>query len=395
METPTPICESDTISQENPLLEINLQYENNNFKFIFKELNNFKINIQAKIVDNQEALFSKYESEVNFELLKKKNKYFSKFNNSNDLKNNFIHLCKSNNIKINEYNDKKIIININLIEKSENLLDITLKKVEITQNEKIELLLKDLTIKDKKIKDLNLQIKELKQFYDNKIISLEKCVKELFDYLINPKNKMDNKSLRNSVSLNSNSSKILNSSLSQKINDDILFGSSIFTNQNEIDFIFKAISPKKKISLKLLFSSKTNGENIDDLKASYLDKNDLLFLIKTNKDKIFGGYAHESFKDKEFEKKDKKAFLFSINKLKIYRSQNYCTIWKNAKNINSINFGGGVDLKICHNFLSGENYTNQNSKIYFAYDDEEFALNGEKFYTISILEIFKVIKYFI
>ena len=352
----------------------------------------FKINIQAKPLDNEESLFSKYESEINFEIIKKKNKYFSKYDKFNDFKNDFIDLCKSRNIKINDYNDKEIIISINLIEKSENILNIPLKKVKISQDEKIGLLLKDSNIKSKKIEDLNLQIKEIKEYYDYKITTLEKTIKELFIYINKIENKKNNIDLRHSLTANSNSSKILNSSLSQNIPDNNLFGSIIFTNKNEIDFLFKEISPKKKISLKLLFTSKINGENVDDLKKAYLDKNDILFLIKTNKDKIFGGYAHESFKENEFEKKDKKAFLFSINKLKVNRSQNYCSIWKNKNNINSINFGGGVDLKICHNYLSGENYTNQTSKIYFAYDDEEFALNGEKFYTISIFEIFKVIK---
>lgn len=253
---------------------------------------------------------------------------------------------------------------------SDNLINIVLKKVEFSQKDKIDFLLKDINNKNIKINALNLQMKEMKENYDNKIILLEKSIHDLMIRISN---------------LEKNQEKMI-------INPKFLYDSNIFINQNEIDFIFKAISQDKKISLKLLFSSKINGENVEDLKSAYSEKNDILFLIKSKKEKRFGGYAHESFKLSEFEKDDQKAFLFSLDKGKIYKSKNYCSIWKNSQNINSINFGGGVDLKIYHKFISEKNQTRPNSNLYYEYGDEneEYALNGEKYFDISILEVFKV-----
>ena len=170
------------------------------------------------------------------------------------------------------------------------------------------------------------------------------------------------------------------------------FGSKIILNENEFNFIAKEISPKNNISLQLLFSSDINKENVEDLKSAYIGKKDLLFLIKTTKDKRFGGYAHESFELKEFDKIDKNAFLFNINQLEIYRaSGNDTSIWKDSVTINSINFGGGTDLKINHKFLSEKNYTKPNGDLYYNYNKKEYALNGELYFEISILELFKVI----
>lgn len=256
---------------------------------------------------------------------------------------------------------------------SDNLMNITLKKAKIGQNEKINILLKDSKIKDKKIEELN-----------NKIMSLEKIIQNLIVRIENLEKNKENNS-QNQIYLGKNN----------KIkNETNLYGSKIFNYEEEISFLFNGISQNNnnKITLKLLFSSEIDGENEEKLKTIYTKKNDLLFLIKTKENKRFGGYAHESFELSEFHKKDSRAFLFNIDNLQIYRSKNTkCSIFKNEYTMNSINFGGGVDLKIYHKFFSEQNYTNPNGNLHYDYNNKEFALNGNKNYDISILEIFKVI----
>ena len=180
--------------------------------------------------------------------------------------------------------------------------------------------------------------------------------------------------------------------ISYEIKTD-LYGSKIFIDKKEISFLFNGISKNNnKIGLKLLFSSEVDGENEEKLKATYVKKNDLLFLIKTKENKRFGGYAHESFELSEFHKKDSRAFLFNIDNLKLYKSQNRdSSIFKNARTINSINFGRGVDLKIYHKFFSNQNYTSPDGNRYYDYNNEKYALNGKIYYDISILEIFQVL----
>ena len=130
------------------------------------------------------------------------------------------------------------------------------------------------------------------------------------------------------------------------------------------------------------------------MKAAYIGVKDILVVVKTKKNRRFGGYAHESFEDNLFEKRDSRAFLFNLDKMKIYKSKGTShTIWN--FNLDSIDFGYGTDLRIYHNFLSNENYTNQyhsndSSDYDFDYDEEIFALNGEKYFEILYLEIYKI-----
>lgn len=154
--------------------------------------------------------------------------------------------------------------------------------------------------------------------------------------------------------------------------------------------LFKAISTQEdNISLKLLYNSKIEGENAEKLKQAYLGKNDIIVLVKTKKDKRFGGYAHEVFFSRSFEHSDNKAFLFNLDKMKIYKSNGGPnSIWNYEGN--SIDFGGGTDLRVFHEFFHKQNYTDQISTLDYNYD-EEFALNGEKFFEVKYLEIYQVI----
>ena len=87
-------------------------------------------------------------------------------------------------------------------------------------------------------------------------------------------------------------------------------------------------------------------------------------------------------------KTDSKAFLFSLDKLKIYKSngEEY-SIWNNENN--SIDFGAGTDLRIYHNFLHKKNNTYQSSD--YNYNGEEYSLNEENSFKVQYLELYKVI----
>ena len=75
--------------------------------------------------------------------------------------------------------------------------------------------------------------------------------------------------------------------------------------------------------------------------------------------------------------------------MKIYKSNGGPnSIWNYEGN--SIDFGGGTDLRVFHEFFHKQNYTDQISTLDYNYD-EEFALNGEKFFEVKYLEIYQVI----
>ena len=140
----------------------------------------------------------------------------------------------------------------------------------------------------------------------------------------------------------------------------------------------------------MIFNYKIDGINEEKILNAYTEKNGIIIIVKTNEKKRFGGYAYESFEKKYFEKSDKCAFLFNLDKQKVYKSNgNNRTIWRSKYTEDSINFGGGVDLKIFHNYLNNEGKIYQD--IDFDYSNENMVLNGKESFTVSFLEIYQVI----
>ena len=265
MDAATPIYKS--YLKELKILELNLLYKGEFLDFSLFEINNSIIKLLLKPKDINK-IFKNYSIELDLEEFQNLHKYFKMFNNFQDFKNDFVNICKSNNFKIINMNDDELIISINLQLLSNNLINLTLKSNEISQKEQIQFLLKDLNDKNKKIEELNIKINEL----ENGHKSLEKNINKLLLRI----QKLENNKVDN--------------------NNDV-FGSKIILNEKELNFISKAISSENNISLKLLFSSDKSKENVDELKSAYIGKNDLLFLIKTTKNKRFGGYAHETFEN--------------------------------------------------------------------------------------------------
>lgn len=379
MEAPAPINDQEQIYSESLLLNFNLKFKDDTIEFNLYDINNSKIKVIAyrQKFKESEPIPTNYEIEISLDELQKKNKYFKMFDNYQEFKTNFIDLCKDNKINIINFDDNTITISITLMVIPDNIMNLTLKNWKIAQKEQIDYLIKDSKIKDKKIEELN-----------NKVLSLEKIVENL----LNKIDKLENHHVYKKKSIDNNNNEKTNQ-ITETGDQLNFFGSEIFTNEKEVSFLCKAISKNDydKINLELLFSSKTDGENEEKLKSAYANKNNILFLIKTKENKRFGGYAHESFELGIFNKNDSKAFLFNIDNLKKYKSNNTdCTIWKDNKTINSINFGGGIDLRIYHKFLTEKNYTKPNGDRYFNYNDVVNALNGKKYFEIVILEVFKV-----
>lgn len=315
--------------------------------------NNLKILLEE---NNDNGLSNIFIIILNFEELKNSHKYFLKFNSFEEVKLDIINLFRNNLVIIDEIKNEEIIIIFNL----ENApMNVSLNKIDLTEKEEIILIKHNLNKKNKEINELKTKINNLEATINN---------------------------LTNKINL---------LQPNQNQHSLILENSNIFSTKKEIKFILNSIIPKegyKKLSLKLLYDSEIEGENKEKFISSYTNKNDILILIQTKKNKIFGGYAHEAFKNyEEFNKRDPKAFLFNLNKLNIYKYKqggSGYTIYCNEGN--SMDFGGGVDLRIYHKFLTENNYTSQTSLDY-DYSGEQYPLNGEKFFSVKFLELYQVI----
>ena len=391
MEKPAPILIPITNElNESNLFNFELQYKSDNIDFSLKDINNSKIKLTANS-QIKNGIFKNYSIELTLDYLKKQNKYFKMFDNYQEFRNNFIDICKAKNIKVISMENGEIVIAIDLLIISENVLYLSLKENELSQKEQIEFFIKDSNDKDKKISELYDKIQIMETNYNNKISSLEKTINNLIKRIANLEKERNIKA-KSVYKINNEKKSINKKIIKEADNENIeIFGSKILLSQEEFEFLSKAISDKK-VTLELLYSSLIKGENADELIKAYIGKNDLLFLIKTSENKRFGGYSHETFELDKFHKIDEKAFLFNIDNLEIYKSQGTdFSINKKNVTLDSINFGGGTDLRIFHNFFSEKNYTSPRENKYYDYKKKKFALNGEKYFEISVFELYRVI----
>ena len=342
------------LSQEKNFLDCNLSFNSKNFKCGFSDINNEKIKINIISNDNAE----KFEIILCFDDFKKLNRYFKMFDTLKELENDLIRLNNSNKIEIANISEKNLKICINALTLDNNKVIIELNKIELNDKDKINKLLKE-----------NEDIKKELKNKDIKISNLENEIKILKNEFINFKNTIEKKFNNN------NSFKNIN------------FSSDIFFNEEEKKLVLNQISNNIN-SIKLLFSSKLYGEDVNKLKEAYLYKPNLIFAIMTKKGRRFGAYSSEIFIDNTFEKKDPKAFLFSLDHKKIMKSKNTDhSIWKQS--VDSIDFGDGSDIRIFYDFYSKQNYTRQRSGYDYSYC-QDYILNGEFNFSINILEIFQI-----
>ena len=362
METPQPLSiEIKKDKEEINLINFNLENQKYNCDLYMINENL----ISFKIKDNTNKS-NKYEKKYNLSDFKNMNKYFKMFDTLKELNEELIGMIKEKNLEFESCNDNNIILKLNIKTRNNNIIHLNLPKVELNFKDKLNLILEEIN----ELKKSNIE-------KDNEINNLKKKIEKLEQENLNLKEYINNKfkEFENILSKN-------------KEFNNINCNSKILNDKSEIEFLLTNISKNSK-SLKLLYSSDEDGENEEKLKNSYIEKNDILVLVKTKENKRFGGYAHEKFKDKEFDQIDLKAFLFNLDKKKVYNSSgNMTTIWKHKFFLNSINFGTGTDLRIFHKFFSNQGYTLPSGD--YDYNGESYSLNGKQYFDVQILEIFQV-----
>ena len=306
---------------------------------------------------------AKYEISLNMDNFINIHKYFRMFDSLKELGDELISLINNKKVEIENFENDKIILKLELMSRNNNFINIILRKVDLNDKDKINYVFEE-------IKNL----KKIDKIKDKKINDLEKKIEDLEK--INSQFKKELDELKNKIEKLNTKETILS-----KIN------SKIFQNESEIQLILSNIKNNPK-SLELLYSSEIDGENENKFKNCYTNKNDILILVKTIKHKRFGAYSHESFLAEYFNKKDINAFLFNLDKKKIYKSKRTSySIWCTNISPDSINFGDGADLKIFNKFLSKEGKTYQ---LDYEYNGEEYALNGEERFKVSILELYQI-----
>ena len=307
-----------------------------------------------------------YENEYSFDDLLKINENLKCFNPVNILYNSFEELFKNNKI---------------IIEKDENNFDVI----------HLGILIYNFLGKDIKCQ-LDLKLKEIKGQVDNKKLMIEifelkktiakkdeeiKALNEKFDKLNKKMEILENK--MNSFELSINI-------LSQSGQSEIIKG------KNNIDLILnRLIKDFPNISFELIYNPSNKNETTEDFHKICDGKENVLVLIKTTDNIKFGGFTSVGFNSTSKYTKDDKAFIFSLDKNKIYNIKKgsnaiYCYETHGPSFTGTSSFNINIYKNI---FKTQQNTSTAKDNCYEINNDFELN-NGNEYFYVKNLEIYQV-----
>ena len=125
---------------------------------------------------------------------------------------------------------------------------------------------------------------------------------------------------------------------------------NILKEMNEVDFLTDRIKKdyEGKVIYNLIYKATIDGDKAADFHAKCDSTKDNLILVESCDGRRFGGFSSCSWDGEEVEKRDESAFIFSLDKLKIYELSPTPSIFC-APNIGPV-FNGN-QLKLFDNFF--------------------------------------------
>ena len=176
---------------------------------------------------------------------------------------------------------------------------------------------------------------------------------------------------------------------------EIKSDSKIIENKEDVNFIIDKIIkeyPNTNIDTfqsTLLYRATRDGDNQNSFYNKVEGKRKTLSFIKTKKGIRFGCYLDIAFQKSNYERKDDKSFVFSIDRKKIYN---------NKPENDQINNGSEVinlynqPIYVEDNFLSNNNsYTcTKNPKSFSGFEKDYELNNYEEHFTVEELEVFQI-----
>ena len=175
-------------------------------------------------------------------------------------------------------------------------------------------------------------------------------------------------------------------------------------NYNELDnsLIIKNIEEEKIINdwistegiikdIKLLYRATDDGDSSNKVIEKIKNKGPIITLIKTKKNKRFGGFTMVDWEENGGKMKDSKAFLFSLDNKAKYKILNssLAFVYFSSNPLCYGNNSDGRGVYLNDHFLNCENNEDQSSRVYDVPSDN--CLSGEKLFRVDEVEIFQII----
>ena len=169
--------------------------------------------------------------------------------------------------------------------------------------------------------------------------------------------------------------------------------SSILTNETDFDFLLNKLSKYNPTSYKIIYKSSIDGDNVKTFHSNCDGEENTLIIIETTKGLKFGGFTSVGFDNTGYELRDDNAFLFSVDRQKVYdiipgNNAIYCNR-KFGPIFCSKPDSTAYSIFIPDNYLKNKSTT---TKKCFCYKMEEnFELNnGTKEFLVKELEVFRL-----
>ena len=163
----------------------------------------------------------------------------------------------------------------------------------------------------------------------------------------------------------------------------------IIHNTEELELLIRKINKlNTKLTLNLLYKATADSDQASVFHEKCDDARSTIVLVETDKGKRFGGYTTCSWNGDCVDKKDEDAFIFSLDKMKIY---------ENVSGEDAIGcypkFGPiflGCQIRIYDNFFTKGGTTFEKGLNYNT--EEDYELNdGERTFLVKEIEVYEVI----
>ena len=338
------ITPKKTISEKIDIIQENITYK------LLIEIE--EITMKIKIVD-EDPFIGTYSRIFSMTEIKDLHPAFAMLNSFNEFLDYFTALAKNKKIDIKQTNDS-IAINMTVeYLLKQNNIEIILTQEDVNYHKISKLLKNEITLMKEKMNEIENNYKNIieKQNKDNmKLIEENNNIKNRIELLED-----ENKHIKEELSKCINYIKEIKTKSEEKKDEIIInqkINSSIMESE-EYDMIESALTERIKKNIKKI--KKLYQATVDGGDASIFHKlcdniPNTLILIKSAGDRRFGGFTSECWESSIKRKNDKNAFLFSLDKNKIYKNKNYSySIYCNS--LSGPCFGFGNTIKIGKNVL--------------------------------------------
>ena len=302
-------------------------------------------------------------------------------------------------IKLNlvkKFSDNNNIINnyLNEIQKIE--------KNELNNHERMKKQIYELKQKDEKNqKEIGNLKNNIKQYKKNRNILFIIMTSLIFIFSLILKNKFTTykKSFSNDNTENNNGYNYKNNIPKEPEKINTISENKNFyddsTLSNSIDFVLDYIKQKDKSinfnQIKLLYKSSRDSDNVRICHKLCDNKKNILIIIKSDNNYIFGGYTKIGFqRGVSKNSKDNKSFLFSVNLNKIYPAIKDKNVIGHIEEKRGLTFTGSIYFY--DGFMKRKNYISGSINEYFYGFNNKFEMNGGKNeFIIKELEVYQLL----